>query len=128
LREITGSEPIVETVHCSSFNHYVLATYGAGKYAVISRFSMNQLPGCCGVIVFYHASVALDFRGRGLGSLLLRLREEAARKAGFTLALATVEGNEEERSILEKAGWKQLESFNDHRTGNQVILYGRLLF
>lgn len=132
LREITGSEPFIETTPFTSPNgthHYTLATYGAGKYVVMSRFSIDQLPGCCGIVVFYHASVAEDFRKKGLGSLLLKLREEAARKAGYTVALATVLAtNEDEISILGKGGWvESAPVFKNKRTSNKVLLLRKTL-
>src|SRR6266849_6799726 len=68
IRKIVGSDPIIEVVKEDT---YVLATYGAGKYAQIAQFSLTEFPGCCGVAVFYHCSVATDFQKRGLGGLLL---------------------------------------------------------
>jgi len=125
VREIVGSEPIIESNGNSQFT---LATYGAGKYCQISSFSIAQFPGCCGIAVFYHASVAADFQSKGLGALLLRLREEAARKAGFTFAQATVlKTNKRELSILSKAGWEVTGEFENRRTRNVVLVLGKAL-
>ena len=124
IREIVGSEPIIETRD----NEFTLATYGAGKYVKISHFSIKELPGCCGVAVLYHCSVATDFQSKGLGSLLLQLREESACKAGYSFAQATVvKENKAERAILEKLGWKELASFTNRFTRNGIIVYGKSL-
>ena len=122
IRKIVGSEPIIEV---GDEGRFTLATYGAGKYVQMASFSMAMLPGCCGVCVFYHASVATDFGSKGLGSLLLQLREEAARKAGYCVALATVlKNNEAERHILESHGnWQKVSEFKNLRTNNVVYVY-----
>ncbi len=122
IREIVGSEPIIEVCE----NAFTLATYGAGKYVEISRFSIKELPGCCGVAVFYHCSVATDFQKKGLGGLLLRLREESAHKAGYSFAQATVvKENKAEISILENNGWKSLAGFKSRRTNNSILVFGK---
>lgn len=124
FRKIVGSEPICET----SDKTFTLATYGAGRYVEMSRFSIEQLPGCCGAVVFYHASVATDFQNKGLGRLLLAVREEAARKAGYTFAQATVlKTNKAERGILEAEGWETLAEFENQRTENVILVYGKNL-
>lgn len=143
FREVLGSEPIVEASSTDNRSgDFTIATYGAGKYAQVSRFSLRELPGCCGILVFYHASVATDFQNKGLGSLLLRVREEAARKAGYSVAMATVlKDNKTETKILADAGWKQLvfpvpntkntvesASFKNRRTGNEVHQFQKNLF
>lgn len=125
IRKIVGSEPIIEVTKEDTF---VLATYGAGKYAQISQFSVSELPGCCGVAVFYHCSVATDFQKRGLGGLLLELREEAARKAGYTYAQATVlADNKPEIAILSDHKWEELSKFKNKRTGHTVLVMGKTL-
>ena len=119
LKQILGSEPIIETL---GNGVYQLATYGASRYVVVSAFSMKEFPGCCGIVVFYHASVAEDFRGKGLGKLLLTLREESARKAGYTQAYATVlESNKAELAILGAAKWESMDRFENQRTRNIVV-------
>jgi len=125
IRRVVGSEPIIET---PQEDQYVLATYGAGRYVQISAFSIAELPGCCGVAVFYHCSVATDFQNKGLGKLLLILREEAARKAGYTYAQATVlKANKAELKILKDQGWKPLADFKNKRTGHEVLVLGKIL-
>ncbi len=124
IREVVGSEPIIE----NRDNEFTLATYGAGRYVEISRFSIKELPGCCGLAVFYHCSVATDFQKKGLGTLLLRLREESAHKAGYSYAQATVvKENKAEIAILEKNGWKMLATFKSRRTNNTILVFGKNL-
>jgi len=59
---------------------------------------------------------------------LLRLREEAARKAGFTFAQATVlKTNKRELAILNRAGWEVTGEFENRRTRNVVLVLGKAL-
>jgi hypothetical protein len=126
LHKIVGSEPIIEVE--SNGRTFILATYGAGKYLQMASFSIAEFPGNCGIAVFYHASVAHDFQHKGLGKLLLELRQEAARKAGYTIAMATVlKTNKAERTILLNAGWGEGSEFVNVRTKNTVVLYTKKL-
>lgn len=126
IRRVVGSEPIIENP--GGGDAYTLATYGAGRYVQISSFSIGELPGCCGVAVFYHCSVATDFQNKGLGKLLLILREEAARKAGYTYAQATVlKSNKPELAILKDQKWDILSDFKNRRTGHEVLVLGKVL-
>lgn len=121
FRHILGSEPIVENLGNDA---YRIATYGGGEYQIIGQFSMRELPGCCGVAVFYHASVTSRYSGRGLGKLFLAIREKAAILAGYSIAQATVlKSNDAERHILEAAGWNRIWEFKNNRTKNMVRVY-----
>jgi GNAT superfamily N-acetyltransferase len=130
FRQILGSDPIIE-VNSYKTGCFILSTFGAGVYKNVAQFSVVQLPGCCGVVVFFHASVAEDFRQKGLGSLLLEVREEAAIKAGFTIALATIlKSNTTERSLLDKSGWETNAGadFKNVRTKNEVVMLTKRLY
>lgn len=125
FRETVGSEPIVEAL---PNNMYEINTYGAGKFVNVGRFGLVEMPGCCGVVVFFHAAVAQEFQKRGLGSLFLEVRERAAILAGYTMAQATViKYNKAERSIMERASWKEVFSFDNKRTGNALLAFVKQL-
>jgi len=121
---ITGTLPLV-TGHEGT---YTISVYGAGVLKDVASFSLRQLPGCCGILVFYHASVAKDFRDKGLGSLLLQIRERAAILANYTVVMATVlDDNEAEKHILRTNNWNPSYGFKNLRTGNDVsVLYKTL--
>ncbi len=131
FRSIIGGTPIVEVNSHSSHENchqFKIATYGAGIYKQVAQFSLAEMPGCCGIIVFYHASIATDFREKGLGSLLLQVRERAGILAGYSMAQATVlRDNEPELSILNKSGWMSFTVFPNDRTGNQVVILTKTL-
>ena len=120
FRNILGSEPIIEP-H-SDGHTFTVATYGAGDYILLGQFSIQQLPGCCGIAVFYHSSVTTKFTRRGLGKLFLAIRQQAAILAGYTRAIATVlSSNHAEAKLLTSAGWIEVaDEFKNNRTGNKV--------
>jgi GNAT superfamily N-acetyltransferase len=124
FRQIIGSEPIVEQVQLTPTNYkYTIATYGGGTYQRIAAFSMGELFGCCGIVVFYHASVSKQFQSMGLGTLLLEVREQAATKAGYTMAQATVLASDDaELAMLGKTGWSSLLKFKNQRTANAIVV------
>jgi hypothetical protein len=92
----------------------------------VSKFSLKQLSGCCGVVVLYHAAVYGKFQHLGLGTLLNRMRLEWARSMGYGVALCTDVTNPDhadyEQKILKKNGWSDLYSFKNPRTENKVTM------
>ena len=125
FRKIVGSEPIVEVMDDAT---YKIATYGAGIYDIVGQFSMVAFPGCCGIVVLYHASVARHYTSRGLGRLFLQLRTKAAVMAGYSKAIATaITSNKVENTLLLSEGWKPIDIFTNSRTTNIVQIYQREL-
>lgn len=91
---------------------------------VVSRFCISLLPGCGTVAVFHGVVVEEKWRGRGLGSLLHRLRLAAIVEAEVTLVLCTVvSGNTPQIRILERNGWVEGRRFVNNVTGNEVVLF-----
>src|SRR5690348_7439756 len=78
------------------------------EYRVVGKFSMEQLPGCCGVAVSYHSQIETQFRRRGIGRLFLSIREDAAKRSNYTVVLATVRvDNEAESQLLATSGYQR---------------------
>lgn len=125
FREILGSEPIV---YQDEGGLFLIHTYGAGAYVQVGRFGIREFPGCCGLVVFYHASVTERFQAKGLGRLFLKVREKAAVLAGYPVALATVlKANKAERSLLESEKWKEDFTFTNTRTKHEVVSFRKSL-
>ena len=94
------------------------------KNGITASFSLAQLPGCCGVCVSYHASVAINIRRKGLGTLLCSIRKDIARALGYGCMLCTdVVKNEPQQRILVKNGWKEVHTFRNPRTWNDVNIH-----
>ncbi len=101
-----------------------------GKFLVrnlsgaVATFSLEELPGCCGVIVSYYSEVELAYRKLGLGELLLKVRMDACRVMKYGQMLATVvAGNQAEEKLLDCQGWLKVKEFRNPKTQNIVQTY-----
>ena len=94
----------------------------------IAEFGLTQLEGCCGVVVSCHVKVHPEFRGKGLGQLLLTIREAAVISAGYTVIMATsIANNAVENHILVKNGYKPMNTFTNARTNHLVTMWQKNL-
>jgi hypothetical protein len=92
-------------------------------YKPISNFSLCQFPGCCGIMISYHATVYNPYLKLGLGTILNKLRIHLAKCEGYTYLMATdIVENEPQRKILAKNGWEDLLTFTNRRTQNLLAL------
>lgn len=98
----------------------------ANQMSYIAKFSLQQLPGCCGVVVSYHAATFGGYMHKGLGKFLNHMRLEWARAMGYGVVLCTditnVTSPTWEQSILTKNGWKELYKFKNPRTTNNITM------
>lgn len=101
---------------------YCLRLSGA-KPTIVATFELHPMVNCCGICVSTSASVQPDYRKRGLGTLLNRLRMDIARHNGYSLLLCTdVMDNTPQRRVLERNGWKDIYRFVNRRTGNPLYI------
>jgi len=108
--------------------HVYAATQKNTLRPMVAAFSLQELPGCCGVIVAFHVNVQAAFQGKGLGNGLLQVRMAVAKQAGYTLMQATtVRGNEREAHLLEKNGFVRTTEFVSRRTSNAVVVWQKTL-
>ena len=95
---------------------------------LIAEFGMTMLDGCCGVVVSHHVKVAQRYCAKGLGQLLLDIRQRAILRAGYTVMMATsINDNFVENHLLEKNGFKPMNDFVNNRTTNKVIMWQKNL-
>lgn len=100
---------------------YVSAT-SAAVYVV--RFSLSELPGCCGYLVSHNLRVCPEYRNRGVGKLFQEIKFEMAKTFGYTyLMCTTTQHNEVENHILTQYGWQQIHSGINARTSNQLYMW-----
>lgn len=105
--------------------------YGAttNKYEVLAwthetEFDLSFMPGNRRTVISHAVKVFPQYWGKGIGTKMCKLREEAAIEAGVTLMLATVmNSNAAEIRVLEKCGWQRFT--NNERTG--CSLWGKQL-
>lgn len=95
---------------------------------VVGYYELNPFPGCNQLVISNHATIKLPYRGKGLGTAAASMRIEKARILGYDYMIATVvDTNVAQKKIMDKLGWKRLDSFDNTETGNTVIIYGRQL-
>ena len=89
---------------------------------------ISDLPGCPQIAVSHYVFLREGQKGKGQGQRAHRDRLQLMKEAGYDYALCTVIGqNAVERHILEKHGWKPLDSFSSTKTQNSVELWGKPL-
>ena len=94
----------------------------------IANWYSQQLPGCCGVLVSYHVGIVESYKGKGLGKILLRLRQKLAYDLGYTVLLCTNRtDNPVQAHLLTRAGFEQAALFQNRRTNNHVSIQYKLL-
>ncbi len=92
---------------------------------IVAKFSLKELPGCCGVLVSFHTHVTERYRGKGINTFLQSIKEDIAGSNGYTLLMATVNivDNPAEVHVLEKSGWARVDDFTNSRTGNHIGVF-----
>jgi GNAT superfamily N-acetyltransferase len=107
---------------CHTFN--VLGSGKPGDVPSISSFKLKMLPGCCGVCISTGSYVYPNFRGKGIGTLLNSFRIDVARCMRYGLLMCTdVVDNIPQRKLLNKNGWKEIVTFNNPQTKNNIAMH-----
>ena len=128
--------PSFQTVISESPFAYIYLLHDDIKYTggspeprmLIAEFGMAMLDGCCGVVVSYYVLVSERYRAKGLGQLLLDIRQRAILEAGYTVMMATsINNNFIENHILFKNGFKPMNDFVNYRTVNKVVMWQKNL-
>jgi len=79
----------------------------------VASFSITFLPACPNIAIFHGVCTSPDWRRRGVGRLLHRLRLAIAKAIKVTLVLATTDrDNVVEQAILETEGWRRVKNFD----------------
>lgn len=91
-------------------------------------FSLTSLPGNEEVFVSHNSYVVPELRANGFGQAMHKEKLELMSNYGGRYALATVDDeNQIQKHIMEKNGWKILDSFLSLCTCHKVLIYGRQL-
>ena len=90
----------------------------------IAHFELSCVPGCTSAVIFSGAYVGLSLRRAGLGKTLHKLRLDACREAGYTLALCTVnKDNAPQNKIMDSFGWICGREFDTSPTSKARLWY-----
>lgn len=93
---------------------------------LITKFKLTAMVGCNGIVISSSVSINSKHRGKGYGSLFCELRERIANLLGYSMITCTVvESNEPQKRIMAKRGWEILHKFQNRKTGNVILLYGK---
>lgn len=72
----------------------------------VGAFTLSQFTDCEAVVVSHDVFVTTPFQKRGIGTLLNRLRQDMARRAGYGMMICTARvDNEAQNTVLDRAGW-----------------------
>ncbi len=92
------------------------------------HWELNSFPGCNQIVVSNHAYVKPAYRGNGVGRECNIHRINQATELGYDLMLCTVKSvNTIQIRILQRNGWRMLDSFLNRESGNQVELWSKSL-
>ena len=89
-------------------------------------YELNPFPGCNQIVVSNHSWIGHKHRGKGIGTHEHQSRLEEIQRLGYDYAICTCKlENAPQQRILEKHGWKLLDSFENRETENKVLIYGK---
>ena len=96
--------------------------------SVVSKFILQQLSGCNGIVISRKVLISDNYKGRGYGSIFCKLREDMARYFGYSAIMCTVvSGNEKQEKIMLKNAWYNIGNFYNKKTTNKVNIYFKKL-
>lgn len=100
---------------------------GLTKHTEIARFGLGPFLGNCGLAISTGVRVLSPFSGKGLGKILLEVRERALIMEGYSVAIETcaVSLNPGEISLLKKSGYEIIKEFKNLRTGNIIQIFAK---
>ena len=89
-------------------------------------YELMPFPGCNQLVVSNHAFILPEYRKLGFGQAQHKERLEKIKELKYNYVVCTVRAdNGAEIHILEKHGWKLLDSFFNEETNMMVHIYGR---
>ena len=95
---------------------------------VCASVKVRGLSECTCVGVIFHLETLAPFRRQGLASLLMREVEALAERENLSLLVSTVRvSNTPCRALHSKFGYEVAQTWNNGRTGNDLILFCKKL-
>jgi len=89
-------------------------------------FEIDSLPSQCQVGICHGFYVNPDKRRQGLAHGLKQEQNEVLSGLGYDYGLCTVaESNSAQKAVLDKAGWRYLDSFFSSRQNERIEIWGR---
>jgi hypothetical protein len=125
---IKGEEPKNDNNIIRVFSKKNMGKWGwLGK--CVWEFRLNQLPGCCGILILHHVNPNSYFsknRRLELYKLILQIAEEIAKDNKYSIIFHSIEkffdfnlANE----VMNKSNWELIDSTFVKRTGYNTLTY-----
>ena len=106
----------------------VFRVHNADNNELITKFILEPLSGCHGICISKGVVIEENYRGKGLGTHFLNLRESVALDFGYSAMMCSVVlGNLAQQKIMNKNGWQVIAEFDNKRTSNRVRIYYKKL-
>jgi hypothetical protein len=96
----------------------------------IIRWTLQDFPGCSGVVVSLELFVCVEDRGKGLAQRAMKCKLEIAQTLGYSQIVALVHAdNHSEKHILRKFHFNRVfgMNFTNKRSGNKLYWYMKKL-
>lgn len=126
----TKLQPIIRIVRGSEEADYAFWQVRAQTEtgAVMASVKLRSMLECPCVGIMFHLETLEDYQRKGLAETMLRELESLAISSSISLLIATVRVyNTPCRTLLEKLGWICACQWLNTRTGNDLVLYRKVL-
>jgi len=90
----------------------------------IASIDFEEMPGCCGIVVFTNLQV--DVKNKGYGEFVTKIAEYYAADDGYTLAIATTNNKAGEKIAL-ALGATEAASFTNRKTQHPIKVWTKKL-
>lgn len=91
--------------------------------STLASFNLAQVPSCCGLCLSWTTVVPSHHSHKGIGTLMMELKEKLAFGAGYSRIMGTlIQSMQFEERIWDKFGWEKQKGWVNTRTGNSVIM------
>lgn len=129
VRGFLSNWPHGVDIHAERIPRFSLRMSFQDELGSVCSFTLTEQLNCCGILVSTNTHVRKDKQGQGLGTELQNVKMELAKAFGYSVLMATVNmtGNPGQVHLLEKCGWKLVDSFTNGRTKNKVGIYTKQL-
>lgn len=95
----------------------------------VAEFHLAQMPGCCGLCVSYHTYIPIEWRRKGIGTILDKAKKKLAQDMEFSAMICTDAINagygDDHQKIMKRGKWGKKFSFKNDRTKHMVYVYLR---
>lgn len=115
-----GVEVVVEHYYPGTFQELRVMTVAPPKFVGLGQ--VGSLPGNGDLCISSNAHVNHEFRHKGIGDLMHKMRLEAAKLNGYKVMICTaLMDNEAQTKILRKNGWTAAYPFRNHNKQDVLL-------